>query len=64
MNNDSLPVEGTEILEFAYRMVGNAYFNRIGNSGKNRNHTTKHQPTDKVKKKARKNNRRAKRHNR
>ena len=30
-------------------MVGNAYFNRIGNSGKNRNHTTKHQPDKNLK---------------
>lgn len=33
------------------------------NKGKSRHHTTKHQPTDKVKKKARRNNRRAKRNN-
>lgn len=64
MNNDSLPVEGTEILTFAYRMAENVYFNRIGNIGKNRSHTTKHQPNKKSKKSARRNNRRAKRNNR
>lgn len=64
MNNESLPVEGTEILAFAYKMLGNAYLNRIGNRGKNRSHTTKHQPDKKSKKSARRNNRRAKRNNR
>ena len=59
--NNSLPVEVTEILTFAYRMAENAYFNRIGNIGKNRSHTTKQQLN---KKSARRNNRRAKRNNR
>ena len=29
-------------------MAENLYLNRIGNSGKNRNHTTKYQPNKKI----------------
>lgn len=53
-----------ELFNFAYHLADTKYFDSIRNYGKSRRHTTKHQPTDKVKKKARKNNRRAKRHNR
>lgn len=59
-NNDN----GMILFNYAYHLVQNKYFDSMKNYGKNRNHTTKHQPDKKSKKSARRNNRRAKRNNR
>ena len=72
MNNNSLPVEVVDmetdntitLFNHAYYLAEHKYFDSIKQYGKNRNHTTKHQPDKKSKKSARRNNRRAKRNNR
>ncbi len=56
--------DSIELFNYAYRLTENKYFDSMKNYGKNRNHTTKHQPDKKSKKSARRNNRRAKRNNR
>lgn len=58
-NKDSI-----ELFNYAYHLTETKYFDDMKKCGKNRNHTTKHQPDKKSKKSARRNNRRAKRNNR
>ena len=71
MSNNSLPYNDDNLNEIMRQYYGIHDFKRLPNVdyidnrfGKSRHYTTKHQPTDKVKKKARRNNRRAKRNNR
>lgn len=59
-NNDN----AMELFNYAYHLTETKYFDDMKKYGKNRNHTTKHQPDKKSKKSARRNNRRAKRNNR
>ena len=56
--------DNIELFNYAYHLTENKYFDAMKKYGKNRNHTTKHQPNKKSKKSARRNNRRAKRNNR
>ena len=56
--------DSIELFNYVYHLTENKYFDDMKKYGKNRNHTTKHQPDKKSKKSARRNNRRAKRNNR
>lgn len=53
-----------ELFNYTYHLRDTKYFDDMIKYGKNRHHTTKHQPNKKSKKSARRNNRRAKRNNR
>ena len=71
IDDNVLPYNDDNLNQIMRQYYGIHDFKRLPNVdyvdnhfGKSRYHTTKHQPTDKVKKKARKNNRRAKRNNR
>ena len=71
IDGNSLPYNDDNLNQIMYQYYGIRDFKRLPNVdyidnrfSKSRHYTTKHQPTDKVKKKARRNNRRAKRNNR
>lgn len=70
-DDNSLPYNDDNLNQIMRQYYGIHDFKRLPNVdyidnrfGKSRHYTTKHQPTDKTKKKARRNNRRAKRNNR
>ena len=64
MENNIFDKDSLELFNYAYHLRHTEYFDNMIKRGKNRNHTTKHQPNKKSKKSARRNNRRAKRNNR